>query len=98
MNEVESQLTECANGKRASSKINFDKLSIDEKMIMTHVVLEPSRFSHLKALIESGFDPNQTDEMGLTPIHLAGWAGLPEQVEYLLTLCTRSKLSKLLWW
>ncbi len=85
LSEVESQLTECANGKRTSSKINFDSLNNDEKMIVTHVVLEPSRFNHLKALIESGFEPNQADEMGLTPIHLAGWAGLPDQVEYLLT-------------
>ena len=84
LSEVESQLTECANGKSLSSKINFDALNNDERKIVTHVILEPSRIDHFKALIESGFDPNQPDEMGLTPIHLAGWAGLPDQVEYLL--------------
>ena len=85
LSELESQLYHCASGKKIIPKVEFNELSNEEKLLLTHVVLEPSRFGHFKTLIESGFDPNYPDEMGLTPIHLAGWAGLPEQVEYLLT-------------
>jgi hypothetical protein len=36
--------------------------------------------------VQAGLDPNVTDEMGMTPLHLAAWAGLPDQVAWLLGL------------
>ncbi len=42
--------------------------------------------AHARALVEAGLDPSQTDEMGMPPLHIAGWAGLPGHVAWLLTL------------
>ncbi len=46
----------------------------------------PGRLDHLKRLVGFGFDPNATDEMGMTPLHVAGWEGLPDTMGWLLSL------------
>lgn len=46
----------------------------------------PDRLSHSKRLIEMGFAHESTDDMGLTPAQLAGWEGLPDSLEYWLSL------------
>ena len=33
-----------------------------------------------------GLDPDATDDMDMTPLHVAGWEGLADHVAYLLTL------------
>lgn len=77
-------LAECAAGRTAS--LDPASLTDEEKLMLTRIVFEPDRLEHLKALVSSGLDPNVTDEMGLTPLHSAAWAGLPDHVAYLLTL------------
>ena len=41
---------------------------------------------HLKALILAGADPEETEAMGLSPLHVAVWEGLVPQTDYLLSL------------
>ena len=55
-------------------------------MILTRVILWEDALDHAKALVAAGIDPNVADEMNMTPLHLAAWAGLPEQTAWLLTL------------
>jgi len=84
LTETQAALAECAAGRKAS--LDPASLSDEEKLMLTRIVFEPARLDHLKALVASGLDPNLPDEMGLTPLHSAGWAGLPDQVAFLLTL------------
>ena len=84
LSDLERKFAECAEGRKPSERINPAALDDEFKKILTRIVLNPDRLEHLKNLIELGLDPNQCDEMGLTPLHLAGWAGLPKQVEYLM--------------
>ena len=46
----------------------------------------PDRLRHSKRLIAMGFAHESTDGMGLTPAQLAGWEGLPDSLEYWLSL------------
>ncbi|MEM9592017.1 MAG: ankyrin repeat domain-containing protein, partial [Pseudomonadota bacterium] len=55
-------------------------------LILTRVILWEEALDHAKALVAAGIDPNVADEMNMTPLHLAAWAGLPEQTAWLLTL------------
>lgn len=82
----EEALAECAAGRVPSEAIAAQILPRHDRTMMTQIAFEPSRLNHLKALIAAGFDPNATDGMKLTPLHAVGWAGLPDQVAFLLTL------------
>jgi len=41
---------------------------------------------HIRRLNDIGFDANLPDEMGMPPLHLAGWEGLAEKFAYLPSL------------
>lgn len=45
----------------------------------------PGKLSHVKALVEAGAEYDRPDEAGITPVQIAGWEGLPEVMEYLLS-------------
>lgn len=46
----------------------------------------PGKFGHLRRLIALGFDHDRPDAMGLPPVQLAGWEGLPDVMGWLLGL------------
>lgn len=52
--------------------------------LMCRLSGRPDALGHIERLLRMGFDANVADEMGLTPLHLAGWEGLPETVALLL--------------
>lgn len=60
-------------------------LEEQDQGLLTRIVLEPARLHHVKALIAAGLDPNRPNIVGMTPLHLAGWAALPRQVALLLS-------------
>lgn len=41
---------------------------------------------HLENLVALGLDPDAQDREGMTALHTAGWEGLPQVMEYLMTL------------
>ncbi|WP_422375198.1 ankyrin repeat domain-containing protein [Roseibium sp.] len=86
LSEMEKRLADCAMGKTPAAPFDLATLPEEDQLLLTRIVFQEDRLDHLKALVEAGLDPNRTDEMGLPPIHAAGWAGLPEAVAYLLTL------------
>ena len=86
LSTIEEQLARCANGLMCGNCIDPKKLSEEAKRLATRVAARPERFGHLQCLIAAGLDLNQSEEMGLTPLHVAGWEGLPMQVDYLLSL------------
>lgn len=82
----EQLLAACAEGQVLPEPIDPALLQPEDHLLLTRLVFEPHRLEHFKALVAAGLDPGRADEMGLTPLHSAGWAGLPEAVEFLLTL------------
>lgn len=87
LRDVEAILAACAEGAVPSGRPLANLLlDEEEKRILTRVILWGDRLEHAKALVAAGIDPNLPEEMGMTPLHLAGWAGLRDHVAWLLTL------------
>lgn len=57
----------------------------EARMLLVRLIEQPDRLDHAKALVAAGIDPNLPDEMGVTPLQVALWQGLPEQAAWLLT-------------
>jgi ankyrin repeat protein len=49
----------------------------------------PGKLDHVRRLIALGLEPDRPDAMGLTPVQIAGWEGLPEAMGYFLGLGPR---------
>lgn len=87
LNETEAILAMCAEGDMPPGRpLVHRPLDSEERRILTRVILWQDRLDHAKRLVAAGIDPNVTEEMDMTPLHLAGWAGLPGHVAWLLTL------------
>jgi ankyrin repeat protein len=87
LDAIESAMAVCAKGEVPPGRPLAGRSVSDEaRMILTRIILLEDRLRHARCLVEAGLDPNLTDEMGMTPLHLAGWAGLPDQVAWLLGL------------
>ena len=83
---VEAALAECAEGRVPAEPVNRSDLSDEAKRLLNRLAAEPGATDHIKALVGTGLDPNTKEEMGMSPLHIAGWEGVPETVAYLLTL------------
>jgi hypothetical protein len=46
----------------------------------------PGKLPHIRRLVSIGMEYDRPDHMGLTPVQLAGWEGLPEVMAYFLSL------------
>ncbi|WP_227286847.1 ankyrin repeat domain-containing protein [Boseongicola sp. H5] len=46
----------------------------------------PGKLEHVKRLVAMGVEYDRPDTEGLTPVQLAGWEGLPEMLDYFLSL------------
>lgn len=83
---VQAQLAACADGTPPAARIAPQTLPPELARLATRIAARPERLAHLRALLLAGLDPETPEEMGLTPLHVAGWEGLPEHVAFLLTL------------
>lgn len=86
LSPIEEVLANCAKGTVPSTKLDLKTLNEEDRRLLTQLAWEPCPIDHAKALVAAGLDPNETEAMGLTPLHVAGWEGLPEHVAYFLTL------------
>jgi ankyrin repeat protein len=82
----ERVLAACADGDEVPGKLDPATLSKEDLSLLTELAGQPGRLGHLKALIAAGLDPDQTDYMGLPPLHLAGWNGLAPELAFFLSL------------
>ena len=69
-----------------STRLDTDEIVGELKYLIHNLQCYPDRLEHSKRLISFGFGNDTPDEMGLTPVQLAGWEGLPDAVEYWLSL------------
>ena len=69
-----------------SARLNSEDIVGELKYLLHNLQRYPDRLEHSKRLISLGFGNDTPDEMGLTPVQVAGWEGLPNAVEYWLSL------------
>ncbi|WP_193187889.1 ankyrin repeat domain-containing protein [Nisaea sediminum] len=79
-------LASCAGGGEPAGDVRGLALGSEDRKLAVRIAGQPGALPHLKALFDAGLDPDETDEMALTPLHAAGWNGQADQVAYLLTL------------
>lgn len=59
------------------ARIDPDVLKGEYRDLPGDLLHLPGKFGHLRRLIALGFDHDRPDAMGLPPVQLAGWEGLP---------------------
>ena len=62
------------------------KLPDAYRNILREIVGLPGKLPHIRALVALGVEYDRPDGSGLTPVQIAGWEGLPEEMAYLLSL------------
>lgn len=81
-----SILASCADGRAPAGDVRGLALGSEDRKLAVRIAGQPGVLRHLQALFAVGLDPDETDEMALTPLHAAGWNGQADQVAYLLSL------------
>jgi ankyrin repeat protein len=82
----EQVLAACAKGKEDPGRLDVARLSKEDQSLLTRLAILSGKLDHMKALIAAGLDPDEPDEMGLPPLHVAGWNGLADELAYFLSL------------
>ncbi|MEP3048712.1 MAG: ankyrin repeat domain-containing protein [Roseibium sp.] len=83
---MEEILADCADGKTPRISSDMRDLGPEDRKLLTQLATAPGRLPHMNTLVSVGFDPELTDDMGLPPLHVAGWNGLSSEVKYFLSL------------
>jgi len=86
LSENERILAACARGAETTARLAPDKLSEEDRSLLTRLAFIPGKLDHMKALVAAGLDPEVPDAMGLPPLHVAGWHGLVQELAYFLSL------------
>ena len=83
---VERAMAEVADGRVPEVRLNSADLPDAYRHIIRMILYLPGRMDHVKRLIEAGLDFDAPDNEGLTPLQVAGWEGLPDVMDYFLSL------------
>ncbi len=86
LSDTETLLAACADGQTPTRRLDPRGLPPETRRLLARLAGTPGRLPHLERLVLAGIDPDEPDEMGLTPLHVAAWTGLAEHVRYFLTL------------
>lgn len=75
-----------ANGN--PGKLSADPASLPKecRYLLHNLIHLPGTLPHIKRLVASGIATDAIDDMGMTPLHLAGWEGLAEVMSFFLDL------------
>ncbi len=87
LTEIEQFLADAADGKPTGGR-RLPSSSPGEEIqgLLFNVLHFDDRLDHCRRLAELGYPTDTPGDMGLTPIHIAGWEGHPEIVRWLLDL------------
>lgn len=83
---TEEMLATAAKGDVPEGYIDTAKLPADYRNILREILHLPGKLPHLKALVAIGLEWDRPDAEGVTPVQAAGWCGLPDVMEYFLSL------------
>lgn len=87
LSEQEELLAQLADGDaQVGVFLDPDKLPPAVRNITRLILHLPGKLPHIKRLVSAGAEYDRPDDQGLTPVQLAGWEGLPEMLEYFLSL------------
>ncbi len=81
----EDLLARVADGEAPQGEyIDPAKLPPACRNIIRNILHLPGKLPHVERLVGIGVETDRPDSEGLTPLHAAGWEGLPEVLDYLL--------------
>ncbi|WP_420411817.1 ankyrin repeat domain-containing protein [Roseibium sp.] len=86
LSPIEQILADCADGRPNRARLEIQTLGEEDRRLLTRLTAEPGRLPHIKALIAAELDPNDMDEMDLSPMQIAGWNGLVDELGFFLSL------------
>ncbi len=85
LSETEALLARAADGvPRPGDRIDMTALSEELTYLLGRLVWREGSLPHMQRLVEMGFDANLPDEMGMPPLHLAGWEGMADVTAFFL--------------
>ena len=67
-----------------TDKVKTANLSDEQKRMLCRILGFEDPLEKIKRLIAIGLDPDEAEEMGMPAIHVAGWEGHADAVEFLL--------------
>ncbi len=62
------------------------RLTDEYRNLIRSLIHMPDRLDHIRRLVALGAEYDRPDAMGVTPVQVAGWEGLPELMGYFLSL------------
>ncbi len=66
--------------------INPGQLGDEYRNLIRALLHLPGKMGHVERLVALGLEYDRPDDMGVTPVQVAGWEGLPEVMDYFLRL------------
>ena len=85
LSDIEIILASAAQG-HPTTTVDPDNIPDAYRNIIRMILHIPGKLEHIKHLVAIGVEHDRPDTEGLTPVQVAGWEGLPDVLEYLLTL------------
>jgi ankyrin repeat protein len=82
----EQLLAAAAEGRDSAAQIEWSAVPAAYHEILRELLPLPGRLPHIKRLVRLGVPFDAPGSEGLTPVQIAGWEGLPEMLEYFLSL------------
>lgn len=83
----EELLARAAEGRQTDGLyIDPARLAPAYRDIIRLILHLPGKLDHVKRLVALGVEYDRPDAVGLTPVQIAGWEGLPQVLDYLLSL------------
>ena len=62
------------------------KLPLEYRNLIRAILHLPGKMGHVQRLVAIGLEYDRPDEMGVTPVQIAGWEGLPKMMDYFMRL------------
>lgn len=83
---VETLLAAVADGQDPQTRLDPRDLPVAYRNIIRTILHLPGKLGHVRRLVALGVEHDRPDSEGLTPVQVAGWEGLPDVMQYLLSL------------
>jgi ankyrin repeat protein len=86
LDATETMLARIADGDDPGGFIDPSQLPEAARTMLREILHLPGKLPHVQRLVAAGMEYDRPDSEGLTPVQVAGWEGLPEVLDYMLSL------------